>query len=89
MGGSEIEIARELSQINADALKAVAMGIAAGFGVLGPGIGLGILVSKALEAIGRNPEAAGKVQATMFIGIAFVEALAIFALVVAFIIKFA
>lgn len=87
--GSEIEIAKELSQINADALKAIAMGIAAGFGVLGPGIGLGILVSKALEAIGRNPEAAGKVQATMFIGIAFVEALAIFALVVAFIIKFA
>ncbi|MEZ4200108.1 MAG: ATP synthase F0 subunit C [Candidatus Paceibacterota bacterium] len=75
--------------MNADALKAVAMGIAAGFGVLGPGIGLGILVSKALEAIGRNPEASGKVQATMFIGIAFVEALAIFALVVAFIIKFA
>ena len=85
----EMEIARELSQINADALKAIAMGIAAGVGVLGPGIGLGILVSKALEAIGRNPEAAGKVQATMFIGIAFVEALAIFALVVAFIIKFA
>ena len=85
----EMEIAKELATMNADALKAVAMGIAAGFGVLGPGIGLGILVSKALEAIGRNPEAAGKVQATMFIGIAFVEALAIFALVVAFIIKFA
>ncbi len=87
--GPEIEVAREIANVNADAMKAVAMGIAAGVGVLGPGIGLGILVSKALEAIGRNPEAAGKVQATMFIGIAFVEALAIFALVVAFIIKFA
>ena len=85
----EIEVAMQLAELNADALKAIAMGIAAGFGVLGPGIGLGILVSKALEAIGRNPEAAGKVTATMFIGIAFVEALAIFALVVAFIIKFA
>ena len=85
----EAEIAREVAIINADALKAIAMGIAAGVGVLGPGIGLGILVSKALEAIGRNPEAAGRVQATMFIGIAFVEALAIFALVVAFIIRFA
>ena len=52
-------------------------------------VNFGILVSRALEAIGRNPEAAGKVQATMFIGIAFVEALAIFALVVAFVIKFA
>jgi len=84
-----MEVAKELTLITADSYKAIAMGIAAGFGVLGPGIGLGILVSKALEAIGRNPEAAGKVQATMFIGIAFVEALAIFALVVAFIIKFA
>jgi F-type H+-transporting ATPase subunit c len=72
-----------------EAMKALAMAIAAGVGVLGPGIGIGLLVSKALEAIGRNPEAAGKVQATMFIGIAFVEALAIFALVVAFVIKFA
>ena len=85
----QIQVATEIANIDADAMKAVAMGIAAGMGVLGPGIGLGILVSKALEAIGRNPEAAGKVQATMFIGIAFVEALAIFALVVAFIIKFA
>ncbi len=64
------------------------MAIAVGFGVLGPGIGLGILVSKALEAIGRNPEAAGKIQATMYIGIAVTDALAIFALVVGFIIKF-
>jgi F-type H+-transporting ATPase subunit c len=72
-----------------EAMKALAMAIAAGVGVLGPGIGIGMLVSKALEAIGRNPEASGKIQATMFIGIAFVEALAIFALVVAFVIKFA
>ena len=72
-----------------EAMKALAMAIAAGVGVLGPGIGIGMLVSKALEAIGRNPEAAGRIQATMFIGIAFVEALAIFALVVAFVIKFA
>jgi F-type H+-transporting ATPase subunit c len=85
----EAELATQIAQIDAEALKAVAMAIAAGIGVLGPGIGLGILVSKALEAIGRNPEASGTIQATMFIGIAFVEALAIFALVVAFIIKFA
>lgn len=89
MSPDQIELAVQTTQISADAMKALAMGIAAGFGVLGPGIGLGILVSKALEAIGRNPEAAGKVRETMFIGIAFVEALAIFALVVAFIIKFA
>ncbi len=85
----ETELAIQLTEINADAMKAIAMAIAAGIGVLGPGIGIGMLVARALEAIGRNPEAAPKVQATMFIGIAFVEALAIFALVVAFVIKFA
>jgi F-type H+-transporting ATPase subunit c len=85
----EIQVALEATQISADALKAVAMALAAGIGVLGPGIGIGMLVARALEAIGRNPEAAPKIQATMFIGIAFVEALAIFALVVAFVIKFA
>ena len=78
----------EATTITAGSMKAIAMGIAAGFGVLGPGIGVGLLVARALEAIGRNPEAAGKVQAMMFIGIAFVEALAIFALVIAFLIGF-
>ncbi len=71
-----------------EAVKALAMAIAVGFGVLGPGIGIGVIVAKALEAMGRNPEASGKIQATMFIGIAFTEALAIFALVIGFIVKF-
>lgn len=71
-----------------EAAKAFAMAIAVGVGVLGPGIGIGMIVSKALEAIGRNPEASGKVVTNMFVGIAFTEALAIFALVVGFIIKF-
>lgn len=72
-----------------EAVKSLAMAIVVGVGVLGPGIGLGLLVGRALEAIGRNPEAAGKIQTSMFIGIAVTEALAIFALVVGFIIKFA
>lgn len=72
-----------------ESAKVLGMALAVGIGVVGPGIGIGLIVSKALEAIGRNPEAAGKVQATMFIGIAFTEALAIFALVIGFIIKFA
>ncbi len=71
-----------------DSAKTIAFALVVGLGVIGPGIGLGILVSKALEAIGRNPEAAGTIQTTMFIGIAVTEALAIFALVVGFIIKF-
>jgi F-type H+-transporting ATPase subunit c len=86
---TEFEVAIQLSEINAEAIKSIAMAIAAGVGVLGPGIGIGMLVARALEAIGRNPEAAAKIQSTMILGIVFVEALAIFALVVAFIIKFA
>jgi F-type H+-transporting ATPase subunit c len=69
-------------------MRVLAMALAVGIGVLGPGLGIGLIVAKALEAIGRNPDASNKVQATMFIGIAFTEALAIFALVVGFIIKF-
>lgn len=72
-----------------EAMKALGMAIVVGLGMIGPGIGIGILVSKALEAMGRNPEASGQIQTTMFIGIAFTEALAIFALVVGFIINFA
>ena len=68
--------------------KTLGMAIAVGLGMIGPGIGLGLLVGRALEAIGRNPEAAGKIQATMFIGIAVTDALAIFSLVMCFIIKF-
>jgi len=71
-----------------EAAKALGMAIAVGIGVLGPGIGIGIIAGRALEAIGRNPEASGTVITNMFIGIAFTEALAIFALVVGFIIKF-
>jgi len=68
--------------------KLIGAALAVGLGMLGPGLGIGLLVSKALEAIGRNPEASGKIQTTMILGIAFVEALAIFALVVSFIILF-
>ena len=64
------------------------MALVVGLGMIGPGIGIGILVSRALEAIGRNPEAMGKITTNMFIGIVFTEALAIFALVVGFIVKF-
>ncbi len=68
--------------------KILGMAIVVGLGVIGPGIGLGILVSKALEAIGRNPEAAGQIQTTMYIGIAVTDVLAIFAVVIGFIIRF-
>ena len=71
-----------------ESAKILGMALAVGLGVIGPGIGIGLIVAGALGAIGRNPEASGKLQATMFIGIAFTEALAIFALVVGFILQF-
>lgn len=74
---------------NLESMKVLAMALVVGIGMFGPALGIGMLVSRALEAIGRNPEAAGKITSTMFIGIVFTEALAIFALVVGFIIKFA
>jgi F-type H+-transporting ATPase subunit c len=51
---------------------------------LGPGIGLGMLISKAIESTARQPEAAGMIRTTMFIGIAVVEALALLGFVLAF-----
>ena len=68
--------------------NAVAAAIVMGIGSIGPAIGIGLLVSKGLEAIGRNPEAAGKVQTNMVLGLAFAEAIAIYALVIALIILF-
>ena len=68
-------------------LKAVGAGIAM-IGALGPGIGIGLLVNGALQAIGRNPDAAGDIQTNMILGIAFAEAVAIYALVIALIILF-
>jgi F-type H+-transporting ATPase subunit c len=71
-----------------EAAKYLAAGIAIGLGALGPGIGQGIAASKALEAIGRNPEASGKVTPLMFVGMAIAESTAIYALVISLIILF-
>ena len=69
-------------------LASLGAGIAIGLGAVGPGIGVGLLAAKAMEAIGRNPEAAGLIQTNMILAIAFTEAIAIYALVVAVIIIF-
>ncbi len=71
-----------------ESVQVLSMALAMGLGAFGPAIGIGIIVGRALEAMGRNPEASGQLQATMFIGIAFTEAIAIFALVIAFIARF-
>lgn len=63
-------------------------GLTAAFGGVFPAITIGWIASKAMEAIGRNPEAAGEVRTSMVLGVAFAEAIAIYALVTALIIKF-
>jgi F-type H+-transporting ATPase subunit c len=68
--------------------KLLGAGLAMGLGAIGPGIGIGILGAGAMQAIGRNPEATGQIQINMMLGIVFAEAVAIYALVAALIIKF-
>jgi F-type H+-transporting ATPase subunit c len=74
--------------MDVEGMKSIAAALAIGLGAIGPGIGIGILGSKAMEAIGRNPEATGQIQTNMILAIVFTEAIAIYALVVALIIKF-
>lgn len=71
-----------------DAAKQLGAALAIGLGTIGPGIGIGLIGSKAMEAIGRNPETAGIVQTNMILGIAFAESMGIFALVIALLLKF-
>lgn len=71
-----------------EAAKLLATALAIGLGVIGPGIGIGIVAGKAVEALGRNPDAEASIRATMILGIAFTEGLAIFALVIALLIRF-
>lgn len=66
-------------------MESLGNGLAFGLGAIGPGIGIGFLVGKAVEAMARQPEAASLVQTNMFIGIAFVEAIALLGFVLAFI----
>ncbi len=70
------------------AFRLVAAGLAIGLGTIGPGIGVGLVVNAALQAIGRNPDAAGQVTINMFLGIAFAEGLGIFALLISLLIGF-
>jgi F-type H+-transporting ATPase subunit c len=65
-------------------LTAVGRGIVYGGAAIGPGIGIGLVVGNAITAMARQPEAAGMVRTTMFLGIAFVEALALIGFVVFF-----
>lgn len=71
-----------------ESIKMLSVAAAIAIGTIAPAIAIGWMASKGLEAIGRNPEASGKIQTAMILSIAFAEAIAIYALVVALIIKF-
>ncbi len=74
--------------MDAEAMRLLSTALAIGLGALGPAIGVGIIGGKAVEALGRNPEAQGIIQTTMILAMAFAEAIAIYALVIALILKF-
>ena len=71
-----------------EGIQSLAAAGAIAIGAFGPALAIGLLASKGLEAIGRNPEAASKVQTAMILALAFAEAISIYALVIALIIKF-
>lgn len=71
-----------------EAAKLIGAALAIGLGAIGPALGIGIIGGKAVEALGRNPEAENTIRTSMILAIAFAEAVAIYALVVALIIKF-
>jgi len=66
-------------------LTAIGRGIVYGGAAIGPGLGIGIIAGNAIQSMARQPESAGMVRTTMFLGIAFTEALALFGFVLAFI----
>ena len=72
--------------MDSQGLQYIAMALAIGLGSLGPGLGIGILAAKAMEAMGRNPEAADAIFPKMIVGMAICESTAIYALVAFFIV---
>ena len=82
-----MELTPEVAQILVEGLKYLGAGLAM-VGTLGAGLGIGILGSGAMQGIARNPDTAGTIQINMILAIAFAEAVAIYALVVALVILF-
>jgi F-type H+-transporting ATPase subunit c len=68
-----------------DAAKALALGVATGIGAIGPGIGVGYVFGKTIEAVGRQPELRGQLTGLMWLGFALTEAIVFYALGMAFV----
>lgn len=74
--------------MDTETARLLATALVMGLGAAGPAIAIGLIGARGAEAIGRNPESAPKVQTAMILAIAFAEAIAIYTLVIALIIKF-
>jgi F-type H+-transporting ATPase subunit c len=67
-----------------DSAKVLALGLATGFGAIGPGVGVGFIFGKTIEAVGRQPELRGQLQGLMWLGFALTEAIVFYALGMAY-----
>ncbi|MCL5984983.1 MAG: F0F1 ATP synthase subunit C [Actinobacteria bacterium] len=74
--------------MDAHGFALLSAGLAIGLAGIGTGIGVGFLVGKSVEGIARQPEASGAIQGVMLIGIGFTEAIALYALVISFLLIF-
>ena len=89
LASNALMLAQQLDPADAkNANAAIGAGFAYGLAAIGPGIGIGIIVGQAIQAMARQPESAGQAQTTMFLGIAFTEALALIGFVVFILLKF-
>ncbi len=84
-----LQLAQEGGGVTDEGLSSIAGGLAYGLAAIGPGIGIGLVLAGAIEAMARQPEAAGVARTTMFLGIAFTEALALIGFVVFILLNFA
>jgi F-type H+-transporting ATPase subunit c len=79
-------LAQEGGGVTDEGLTALAHGLVYGLAAIGPGVGVGLVFSSAIEAMARQPETAGQTRTTMFLGFALIEALALIGFVLSFII---
>jgi F-type H+-transporting ATPase subunit c len=83
----EAAAAGETAALIQGSLSVLGAGLAFGLGAIGPGIGVGFVAGKAIEGMARQPEMAGRIQTTMFIGMALAEAIALLGFVLAFVLQ--
>lgn len=81
-----LQLAQEGGGVTDEGLTALAHGLVFGLAAIGPGVGIGLVFSSAIEAMARQPETAGQTRTTMFLGFALIEALALIGFVLSFII---